>query len=91
MTDIRLTTDFDDDGWSTMRQDGGVAEYNGATYNVGNNQRISHIRINRVNVPLWQNIYVIAFWRVTLTDKEIEMAKRYLETASLEDYMMSRL
>lgn len=91
MTDIRLSTDFDGDGWSTMRQDGGIVDYNGSTYNVGNNQRISHIRINRVSIPLWQNIYVIAFWRVTLTDKEIQIAQRYLDTASLEDYMMSRL
>lgn len=91
MADIRLITDFDADGWSAMRQDGGTVDYNGATYNVGSNQRISHIRINRANIPLWHNIFVIAFWRITLTDKEIIMAQRYLDTASLEDYMMSRL
>lgn len=91
MTDIRLSTEFDGDGWSAMRQDGGVAEYNGEMYNVGTNQRITRIRINRVTVPLWQCIYIIAFWRITLTDEEIEMAQHYLDTASLEDYMMSRL
>lgn len=39
----------------------------------------------------WVKIWCIAVWRQLLTNEEIQMAQRYLDTASLEDYMMSRL
>lgn len=42
-------------------------------------------------IPTWQRCRVLAIWSIPLTDEEIEMAKHYLSTASLEDYMMSRL
>lgn len=41
--------------------------------------------------PLWEKVRYMALWTMRLTDEEIEMAKLYLSTASLEDYMMSRL
>ena len=40
---------------------------------------------------LWIYTWCVVMWSVTLTDKEIEMAKLFLSTASFEDYMMSRL
>lgn len=41
--------------------------------------------------PLWEKMRYIALWAIRLTDEEIEMAKLFLSTASLEDYMMNRL
>lgn len=78
MTDIRLNTAFDDDGWSVMRQTGTAAEYNGTTYNVASNRRVTHIRYNRVAVAMYRRLRVIAVWSVSLTDEEIVAAQRYL-------------
>lgn len=41
--------------------------------------------------PLWEKVRYMALWTIRLTDEETEMAKLFLSTASLEDYMMSRL
>lgn len=40
---------------------------------------------------LWLYVWCVAMWSVSLTDREIQMAQEYLNTATLEDYMMSRL
>lgn len=40
---------------------------------------------------LWMRTWCVAMWSISLTDEEIEMAKLFLSTASLEDYMRSRL
>lgn len=75
------------DGWIFQRP----TDYCGTTIPRGTEYRtdygISAVRLE----PMWLTIRVIAVWRLTLTNKEIQIAQRYLDTASLEDYMMSRL
>lgn len=40
---------------------------------------------------LWSSMTAAAIWSLRLSDAEIKAALRYLETASLEDYLMSRI
>lgn len=82
MRDVRLSTDFDSDGWSVMRQTGTAAEYNGETYSVASNRRITHVRYNRVAGAMYKRLRVIAVWSVSLTDIEIQVAQMYLAQQS---------
>ena len=77
------------DGWIHYRR----SDYCGQTLTAGSGTtqgcRISFSGTS--GVPTWQRCRALVMWSIPLTDEEIEMAKLFLSTASLEDYMMSRL
>lgn len=77
------------DGWIHYRR----TDYCGQTLTAGSGttQRCRISFSGTSGVPTWQRCRALTMWSISLTDEEIEMAKLYLSTASLEDYMMSRL
>lgn len=77
------------DGWIYQRKD----DYCGQTINYGTQYRLDYgISFSGASLRMaWLTVRSVAAWYIALTDEEIQIAQRYLDTASLEDYMMSRL
>ena len=77
------------DGWIFQRKD----DYCGQPIGYGTQYRLDYgVSFSGASLRMaWLTVRSVAVWSISLTDKEIVMAQRYLDTASLEDYMMSRL
>jgi len=77
------------DGWIHQRKD----DYCGQPIGYGTQYRLDYgISFSgAVSRMAWLVVRSVAAWSVALTDKEIIIAQHYLDSASLEDYMMSRL
>lgn len=86
---VNNTINIAADGWMTYRRTDYCGQPIAAGSAAANNSRISFAGTS--GVPTWQSCRALAMWSISLTDEEIEMAKLFLSTASLEDYMMSRL
>lgn len=76
------------DGWIHQRKD----DYCGQPIGYGTQYRLDYgISFSGTLRMAWLVVRSVAAWSISLTDKEIIIAQHYLDSASLEDYMMNRL